>query len=112
MKTVADEVAHKKAMDAKFAALKATENEVLYLGQDAYVPRLVASSVALVKPRQEALPGAPGQEAIMYRPCYAEKPTSNRPSFSKGALKTRPDAEPHVFPWSTVSGAVTGVEAT
>lgn len=54
MQTVADEVAHRKMMDSKHADLKKVEDEVMYLGQDAYVPRLVASSVPIVKPKQES----------------------------------------------------------
>mmetsp|Transcript_62805 Transcript_62805/g.182177 ORF Transcript_62805/g.182177 Transcript_62805/m.182177 type:complete len:119 (-) Transcript_62805:74-430(-) len=109
MQTVADEVAHTKKMDARFADLNKVESEVKYIGQDAYVPRLVASNVPIVRPRQEGVAGAPAQDALTYRPSYAEKPTSNRPAFQRNtggvpAIRTHMDAEPHVFPRSTLTG--------
>merc|ERR1719189_1423018 len=106
MNTVAEEVAHKKMMQSRFGDATKAEEEVMYLGQDAYVPRLVAATVPIVKPTQAIA----GQDAIMYRPCYAEKPQSNRPQFQRGSnggmpvLNTRKEEEPHVFPKSTVTG--------
>mmetsp|Transcript_74886 Transcript_74886/g.243283 ORF Transcript_74886/g.243283 Transcript_74886/m.243283 type:complete len:118 (+) Transcript_74886:123-476(+) len=108
MQTVADEAAHKRMMNTKFADTVAAEDEVLFLGQDAYVPRLVAANVPIVKMSDQVM--ASGQDAIMYRPCYAEKSKGNRPVFQRGGaggmptLNTRHSAEPHVFPQSTVTG--------
>lgn len=44
MKTVADEVPHRKLMDSKHGDLKKVEDEVVYLGQDAsWSPRACRS---------------------------------------------------------------------
>eukprot|EP00405_Crypthecodinium_cohnii_P021395 CAMPEP_0206477588 /NCGR_PEP_ID=MMETSP0324_2-20121206/35485_1 /ASSEMBLY_ACC=CAM_ASM_000836 /TAXON_ID=2866 /ORGANISM="Crypthecodinium cohnii, Strain Seligo" /LENGTH=106 /DNA_ID=CAMNT_0053953607 /DNA_START=133 /DNA_END=453 /DNA_ORIENTATION=+ len=105
MQSVADEVAHKKMMKGKYSETVAAEDEVLFMGQDAYVPRLVASTAPIVKPAEHVSP----QDGVMFRPCYAENPKGNRPAFTRGpggvpSLKTRQDAEPHVFPMSAVTG--------
>mmetsp|Transcript_37548 Transcript_37548/g.50975 ORF Transcript_37548/g.50975 Transcript_37548/m.50975 type:complete len:106 (-) Transcript_37548:78-395(-) len=92
MKTVPDEVTNKVALEERYETLIKSEPEVLFLGQDAYLPRLVTSMAPIMKP-QEMFPALGAEN-------YAQPTISNRPKFegsSQPALK-----EPHVFPKSTV----------
>mmetsp|Transcript_96212 Transcript_96212/g.272399 ORF Transcript_96212/g.272399 Transcript_96212/m.272399 type:complete len:92 (+) Transcript_96212:2-277(+) len=85
MQTVQEQVAHETNLKNVFKDQLETEEEVMFLGKDAYVPRLVATNIPLTKPKQ----GAAGEN----RESYAEPPASNRPKMVRGG-------EPHVFPES------------
>mmetsp|Transcript_6527 Transcript_6527/g.17488 ORF Transcript_6527/g.17488 Transcript_6527/m.17488 type:complete len:106 (-) Transcript_6527:6-323(-) len=92
MKTEQEEVSHKAALEERYAKLIETEAEVLFLGQDAYLPRIVTCTAPIMKPQQQF--PALGAEN------YAAEPNRNRPTLegsSRPALK-----EPHVFPHQTV----------
>mmetsp|Transcript_96211 Transcript_96211/g.272397 ORF Transcript_96211/g.272397 Transcript_96211/m.272397 type:complete len:95 (+) Transcript_96211:2-286(+) len=88
MQTVQEQVAHETNLKNVFKDQLETEEEVMFLGKDAYVPRLVATNIPLTKPKQ----GASGENT---RESYAQPPASNRPKMVRG------DAEPHVFPPTT-----------
>mmetsp|Transcript_45453 Transcript_45453/g.134519 ORF Transcript_45453/g.134519 Transcript_45453/m.134519 type:complete len:103 (-) Transcript_45453:59-367(-) len=89
MKTEQEEVGHKVALETRYAKLIETEPEVLFLGQDAYLPRIVTSNAPIMKPQQQ-LPALGAEN-------YAAEPKSNRPKVEQPALK-----EPKVFPHETV----------
>mmetsp|Transcript_58406 Transcript_58406/g.71420 ORF Transcript_58406/g.71420 Transcript_58406/m.71420 type:complete len:139 (+) Transcript_58406:51-467(+) len=81
--TVQEEVAHQRLTQNKWypggqpvAAIEG-EDEVRFLGGDAYVPRLVAASVPIAKP---SMPGVPTETSG-----YAEPLQAKRPVFLRGA---------------------------
>eukprot|EP00438_Fugacium_kawagutii_P018609 Skav234504 [mRNA] locus=scaffold1613:89268:101127:- [translate_table: standard] len=82
--TVQEEVAHQRLVQNKWypggAPVTAIEgeDEVRFLGGDAYVPRLVAASVPIAKPSLS--PGVPTETSG-----YAEPVQAKRPVFLRGA---------------------------
>ncbi|CAE8610949.1 unnamed protein product [Polarella glacialis] len=83
--TAQEEVAHGRLLQNKWypggqpvAAIE-NEEEVKFIGQDAYVPRLVAANVPIVKPQEPEK--TPIQEE---KQCYAEPLQAKRPTFLRG----------------------------
>uniref|UniRef100_A0A7S3X7Y5 Uncharacterized protein n=1 Tax=Strombidinopsis acuminata TaxID=141414 RepID=A0A7S3X7Y5_9SPIT len=68
------------------------EIEVKFLGNDVYVPRLVASNVKLDKTPSNAI----GSQTQAMRVSYTEQPQRKRPDF-RGS-KPQGSEEPHIFP--------------
>eukprot|EP00933_Yihiella_yeosuensis_P034079 TRINITY_DN27628_c0_g1_i1.p1 TRINITY_DN27628_c0_g1~~TRINITY_DN27628_c0_g1_i1.p1 ORF type:complete len:146 (-),score=40.91 TRINITY_DN27628_c0_g1_i1:141-578(-) len=90
--TAQDEVAHKRLMQNKWypggapAAAIENEDEVKFIGQECYVPRLVAANVPIVK-SPAADQGAPIKPQATG---YAEPLQAKRPHFLRGQSQGMP----------------------
>lgn len=123
--TVQEEVAHQRLVQNKWypggqpvTAIEG-EDEVRFLGGDAYVPRLVAASVPIAKP---SMPGVPSETSGYAEPLQAKRPvflrgagggvapasgTAALPSgggTQKGAPKVKEQPKESQFPFNLLSG--------
>mmetsp|Transcript_77412 Transcript_77412/g.165951 ORF Transcript_77412/g.165951 Transcript_77412/m.165951 type:complete len:124 (+) Transcript_77412:84-455(+) len=95
MKTAAEAAAHEKAcMDVVANPIFDGETEVMFLGKNSYVPRLVAASSA---PKGVSASG----DKVAVRPNYSDPMMPNRPHFKNiGKKKIMEDP---TGPFNTVS---------
>merc|ERR1712232_1171133 len=100
MQTVQEQIAHERNLQTVYKDLLETEEEVNFLGKDAYVPRLVTATLPKLKKTPVGV--APGQDSAPARTSYAEPLPSNRPLFKRSTAAGAP--EPQVFPKGTIAG--------